>query len=66
MQILLNGQAHELPGDTTVAGLMETLGLRTEIVAVEVNEDLVARARRDEHKLREGDRVEIVTLVGGG
>ncbi len=66
MQILLNGQARELPGDTTVAGLMETLGLRTEIVAVEVNEDLVARARRDEHTLSEGDRVEIVTLVGGG
>jgi thiamine biosynthesis protein ThiS len=66
MQILLNGKAHEVPGETTVADLMESLGLRTEIVAVEVNEGLVARARRAEHCLAEGDRVEIVTLVGGG
>lgn len=66
MQILLNGKTRELPGDTTVSGLMETLGLRTEVVAVEVNEELIARARRGEFGLHEGDRVEIVTLVGGG
>lgn len=66
MQILLNGKAHELPSGTTVAGLMDQLELRTEIVAVEVNEGLVARARREEHALSEGDRVELVTLVGGG
>ncbi len=66
MQILLNGKPRELPDNTTVAQLMETLELRTELVAIEVNEGLVARARREEHRLGEGDRVEIVTLVGGG
>ncbi len=66
MQIFLNGKTRELPCDTTVASLMEVLQLRTEIVAVEVNEGLVSRARREEHALCEGDRVEIVTLVGGG
>jgi thiazole synthase len=35
-------------------------------VAVEVNRDVVPRARHPEHPLREGDTVEIVTLVGGG
>jgi len=66
MQIFLNGKTRELSSDTTVAGLMALLELRTEIVAVEVNEGLVARSRREEHALCEGDRVEIVTLVGGG
>jgi sulfur carrier protein len=35
-------------------------------VAVEVNLELVPRARHAEHRLREKDRLEVVTLVGGG
>ena len=35
-------------------------------VAVEVNLELVPRRRHAEHVLRDGDRVEVVTLVGGG
>jgi len=35
-------------------------------VAVEVNLELVPRQRHAEHRLAEGDRLEIVTLVGGG
>ena len=35
-------------------------------VAVEVNEEVVPREQHATTELREGDRVEIVTLVGGG
>jgi thiamine biosynthesis protein ThiS len=35
-------------------------------VAVEVNEQLVRRASYTDTTLRDADRVEIVTLVGGG
>lgn len=35
-------------------------------VAVEVNEDVVPRRAFSAHRLHEGDRVEIVTFVGGG
>jgi sulfur carrier protein len=35
-------------------------------VAVEVNLELVPRARHREFRLREADRLEVVTLVGGG
>ena len=34
--------------------------------SVELNDGLVARTERAATKLTEGDRVEIVTLVGGG
>jgi sulfur carrier protein len=35
-------------------------------VAVEVNLELVPRQNHAQHLLAEGDRLEIVTLVGGG
>ena len=59
----------ELKGPGTaapVAGLLESLDLATPHVAVEVNLELVPRAEHAGHRLAEGDRVEIVTLVGGG
>jgi thiamine biosynthesis protein ThiS len=35
-------------------------------VAVEVNLDVIRRDKLDDRILREGDRVEIVSFVGGG
>lgn len=66
MRILLNGTAKEVAEHTTAAALIEELGLRPEVVAIEVNRALVTRAKRATTELREGDRVEVVTLVGGG
>jgi thiazole synthase len=64
--ITLNGERREVPGGLTVAGLLRHLGVRPEHVAVEVNRDLVTRARHDQTALTEGDVLEVVTLVGGG
>ena len=66
MIIQLNGRAHETEDGLTVAGLVETLGLRPGMVADEVNEELVPRDRREGTTLRPGDRVELVTIMGGG
>lgn len=66
MQIIVNGQSRQLADDTTVAGLVHELKLAGKPVAVEVNLELVPRQQHAEHRLAEGDRVEIVTLVGGG
>ncbi len=66
MQIVLNGQSREIDQPVTVAELLEQLGLEPRRVAIEVNEKLVRRAEYDQTRLHEGDRVEIVTLVGGG
>ena len=64
--ITLNGEAREVPGPLTVAGLLRQFGIKPDFVAVEVNRDLVTRARHDETPLSDGDVVEVVTLVGGG
>ncbi len=51
---------------TTVASLIEELGMRPELLAVERNRDIVPTAAYGEEILRDGDVVEIVTFVGGG
>jgi thiamine biosynthesis protein ThiS len=64
--IVLNGVPRLLGGASSVADLIDVLALRPERVAVEVNEVLVRRAEYAQTRLNPGDRVEIVTLVGGG
>lgn len=66
MTITLNGELREVPPGTTVADLLGALEVPSKHVAVEVNLELVPRGRHVEHALRENDRLEIVTLVGGG
>ncbi|MFI4916702.1 MAG: sulfur carrier protein ThiS [Phycisphaerales bacterium JB060] len=62
----VNGEARSVPEGTTIAGLVEHLGLAKTACAVEVNRKLAPKATHDDHTLADGDHVEIVTLVGGG
>ncbi len=66
MQIEFNGQPREIPDGTTVAALVAELQLDPRTLAVERNRELVPRAEHASALLAAGDRVEVVTLVGGG
>ena len=66
MQIWINGEAREVEAGATIAALLESLGLDSRQVAVERNLELAPRGRHGETRLAEGDRLEVVTLVGGG
>jgi len=66
MNIIVNGENRDVPEGSTVAALLESLELGTKFVAVERNLDVVPRAQHETTVLEEGDRLEIVTLVGGG
>jgi sulfur carrier protein len=66
VKIFINGVPRELAEGTTVAALLDELEVTRRQVAVEVNCQLVPRARHAEHRLCEEDRLEVVTLVGGG
>jgi thiazole synthase len=66
VQITVNAEPKTIPAGLTIGQLLAELGRDSRRVAVEVNEQIV---RRDDHEktwLADGDRVEIVTLVGGG
>ena len=66
MQITVNGEAREIASGTTVAELLAQLNLQPRYCATERNLQLVPRAEQGTCVLQPGDRVEIVTLVGGG
>jgi thiamine biosynthesis protein ThiS len=66
VQLSVNGQPRQIAEGATVAQLLEQLEVTTRYVAVEVNRQLVPRQEHARHRLAEGDRLEIVTLVGGG
>jgi thiamine biosynthesis protein ThiS len=66
LNIVLNGEPFVAASGATVASLLAALELERAGVAVEINEDVVPRDRHAATPLREGDRLEIVTLVGGG
>jgi sulfur carrier protein len=48
-----------------VADLLQQLGA-PRFVAVELNLEVIPRARHAETILKDGDKIELVTLVGGG
>lgn len=66
MEIVVNGDRLDLAAPLTLAELIARYQFTPQRVAVEVNENLVRRADFAATPLRDGDRVEIVTLVGGG
>lgn len=66
MQIILNGEKTEQKDGISIAGLLTQLGIGLERVAVEVNLDIVPKAKYDAHLLSDGDKIEIVHFVGGG
>lgn len=64
--IQLNGESRELAKGATVASLLEELGLKPELLAVERNRDIVPKEAYSGTVLQEGDVVEVVSFVGGG
>lgn len=66
VKIQVNGTPREVPAGTTISELLRQLDVTAQAVAVEVNFELVPRARHAEHALQQGDQLEVVTLVGGG
>ena len=65
MKLIINGQEQDL-ASTTLAQLIEQLGMKEGRVAVELNRSIVAREQWPKTHLAEGDQLEIVHFVGGG
>ncbi len=66
IRVTVNGSADELADGATLGQLVAKYKLAPPRIAVEVNQELVSRRDYDATALREGDRIEIVTFVGGG
>jgi thiazole synthase len=66
LHLTLNGEPRTLEAPLSVADLLASLGHDRRRVAVEVNREVVPSSRHEQHRLADGDAIEIVTLVGGG
>jgi sulfur carrier protein len=65
-RILVNDRERSVLEGTSIAALLGELGLQPKFLAVELNRRVVPRAEHPTTVLVDGDRIEVVTLVGGG
>ena len=71
MKLQINGEegtylAEPGCGPFTLVALIESLSMKSDRVAVELNREIVPRDRWSQTPLKDGDRLEIVHFVGGG
>jgi sulfur carrier protein len=66
MKLLLNGDERDIANVVSIADLVSALGLDARKVAVERNLEIAPRSTYAETALADGDRIEIVTFIGGG
>ena len=65
INILLNGEKHEVQA-TTLSEMIRELGLEKRMIAIERNLEVVPKSAYDSTVLAEGDRIELVHMIGGG
>ena len=66
ISVTVNGERKSVPSDLTVSGLLRTLGVAADRVAVEMNKSIVRQRDWDKTPVANGSEIEIVQFVGGG
>jgi sulfur carrier protein len=66
MKVELNGKAKELSENITLKSLVENVAAKPQRTIAEVNGDIVQALQWEEVNLQEGDKIELVSFVGGG
>ena len=67
MVVAVNGEPHEFDEGSSLADVLERLGIPMQTgIAVAVNDAVVPRGRLKEYRVREGDALEIIGAVAGG
>jgi thiamine biosynthesis protein ThiS len=66
MKLTVNGEERTAPEGATLEALVREIGIEGRPIAVELNLRVVPKDRYASTRLAEGDKLEIVSLVGGG
>ena len=66
MKVIVNGKPHVHRGEGDVASVVKELGAGADRVAVMVNDAIIARDKWGQSPVKEGDRIEVLTFMGGG
>ncbi|MDJ0713256.1 MAG: sulfur carrier protein ThiS [Prochloraceae cyanobacterium] len=62
----VNGELHQCSQNTKLIDLLKQIGFNPRLIAVEYNGEILHRQYWSNTLLQPGDRLEIVTIVGGG
>jgi sulfur carrier protein len=66
VQLYVNGEARACAPATALPEFLQQLGMNPRLVAVEYNGEILHRQFWQTTQLQAGDRLEVVTIVGGG
>lgn len=64
--IILNGKEKEQYSELSLTELLEWEGYDIRKIAVEINGEIISKSIYNETKVKSGDKVEVVSFVGGG
>ncbi len=62
----VNGETRDCLSQTPLPDLLQELGFNPRLVAVEYNGEILHRQFWSDTTVKQGDRLEVVTIVGGG
>ncbi|WP_198013956.1 sulfur carrier protein ThiS [Desulforegula conservatrix] len=66
MKIIINGKTEELEVGTTIHKILSSNDLKPDSVVVELNETVIETEHYSKTVLKENDRLEVLSFVGGG
>ena len=66
MNILLNNKPVRLFDGSTVKKLLENKNIKNKYYAVEINRKIIPKSDHETYIIKEGDKIEIITAIGGG
>lgn len=66
MKIIINGESKEFTQNITLLEVLKELSLEGKVMAAAVNMDIVKQSSWETHKLKDGDKLELLDFVGGG
>jgi sulfur carrier protein len=66
IELHVNGEVRTCPFQTTLPQLLVQMGFNPRLLAVEYNGEILHRQFWEQTEMAAGDRLEIVTIVGGG
>ena len=66
MNILLNNKSETLFDGTTIQKLLEDKNIKDKYFAVGINKKIIPKSLHCRHIIKDGDRIEIITAIGGG
>lgn len=66
INLIINGESHSCQANQLLPNLLESLGFNLRLIALEYNGEILHRQYWNHTVIQEGDRIEVVTIVGGG